>query len=120
MNNFTNLYPTTHINPAYVHMMAEEAATNGYKSIVQENCGYVLVGKNLVPYTFLNRLQHIVGHHTFEYGLVLSEATIFGDEFLQSLDQEEREVLMPCVLMLIERGGFEVNLFESDDEEVAA
>lgn len=120
MNNLTNLYPATEINPAYVQTMAEETAANGYKDIVQGNCGYVLVGKNLVPYTFLTRVQHIVEQSTFEYGLVLSEASIFDDGFLKSLDKDEREVLMPCVLMLIERGDFEVNLFESNDEEQAA
>ncbi len=120
MNNVTNLYPATGINAAYIQMMAEEAAANGYKDIVQQNCGYVLVNKRLVPYTFLARVKKEVKRHTFEYGCVLSEAIIFGDEFLQTLDKDERKVLMPCVLMLIERGDFEVNLFESDDEELAA
>ena len=116
----SNLFPSTGCNPAYVQMMAREAAANGCKDIVQENCGYVLVGKNLVPYPVLARVKKALEDSTFEYGCVLSEATIFDAEFLLSLDPDEREVLMPCVLMLIERGDFGVNLFESADEEVTA
>lgn len=120
MNKFTNLYPCSHYEAEHVEYMAEEAAANGYKEILPELTGYVLVNKRLVPFTFVERLKNAIKGKQFEYRCVLSEVSIFGDEFLQSLDKEEREVLLPCALMLIERGDFEVNLFESDDEEEAA
>ncbi len=120
MKTFTNLYPCSHYEAEHVKDIAEEAAANGYKEILPELTGYVLVNKRLVPFTFVERVKNEIWGMQFEYRCVLSEVTIFGTEFLQTLDQDEREVLMPCVLMLIERGDFAVNLFESDDEEIAA
>jgi hypothetical protein len=107
----SNLFPSTSCNAAYVDMMAEEAKANGYKEVVLEKCGYVLVNRRLVPYTFLERVQNQIEGANFEYGLVLAEADIFSEDFLRSLCPEAREVLMPCVLILIERGDFELNFF---------
>ena len=120
MTTITNLYPSTRCNAEYIEMMAKEAAQNDYKEIRPEKSGYVLVNKRLVPYTFLERLRSQLDGANFDYGFVLSESAIYDDKFLHSLCPDEREVLMPCTLILIERGEFYLNLFELTDEEKAA
>lgn len=113
MTNFSNLFPSTHCNREYVEGMDEETAANGYKEIHPDQTGYALVNKRLVPFTFVNRVKNELEGIQFEYGFVMNERQIFSDAFLKSLDKDERKVLMPCVLILIERGDFELNLFES-------
>ncbi|SFC17591.1 hypothetical protein SAMN05216344_110124 [Polaromonas sp. OV174] len=120
MTTITNLFPSTKCNAGYIEMMAETAAADGYKKIVPEKFGYVLVNKRLVPYTFLERMKNDIDGIGFEYGSVLSEAVIFSDQFLCSLCPDEREVLMPCLLILIERGDIDLNVLELTDEEKAA
>lgn len=120
MTTITNLFPSTRCNAEYIGLMAELAAADGYKKIVPEKYGYVLVGKRLVPYTFLERMKNDIDGIGFEYGSVLSEATTFSDQFLCSLRPDEREVLMPCLLILIERGDMDLNVLELTDEEKAA
>jgi len=112
----TNLYPSTGCNAEYVEMMAREAAANDYKEIVLEKCGYTLIGTHLVPETFLEHVKAELENNMFDYGCVLSETYIFDAEFLASLDQDSRAVLMPVVLVLIERGDFPLNFFESEEE----
>ena len=114
MNN--SIFPSALVNPAYVETMAKEAEANGYKAIVPEQCGYVLVATRLVPLTFIERIKAELSDTYFNYGCVLSESALFGDSFLQSLNDDERAVLMPSVLILIERGDLGVNLFESAED----
>ena len=113
MKLFTKLFSSSHCNTKYVKGMAEEAAANGYKEIHPDQTGYVIVNKRLVPFTFVNRVKNELDGINFEYGFVLNERELFSYSFLKSLDNDERKVLMSCVLILIERGDFEVNLFES-------
>lgn len=120
MNSFTSLYNSTYCNKNYVDDMVETAEDCGYKEIISENCGYVLVDKNLIPITFIQRVQAQLDQMVFNYGFVLNESSIFTPRFLDSLDVHERKVLMHCVLILIERGNFGVNLHGDDDEEVVA
>ena len=120
MKTITNLFPSTRCNAQYIDEMAEIAAADGYKKIVPEKYGYVLVGKRLVPYTFLERMRNDIDGIGFEYGSVLSEAASFSDHFLCSLCPDEREVLMSCLLILIERGDINLNVFELTEEEKAA
>lgn len=120
MKNETTLFASVNCNAGFVQSMSQQAVANGLSEIALPNCGFVLVGKKLVPYAFLTRLQDQLSGSNFQYGPVLDEAVIFDEEFLLSLDPDEREVLMPCVLILIERGDFGLNLFASVDEEVTA
>ena len=120
MDIFTKLYGSTSCNADYIADMAEEAAANGYKAVLPDKCGYILVAQRLVPWTFLSRLQGELDGHQFEYGAVLSETTVFRAGFMQSLTADERDVLMPCVLVLIERGDFGLNFFAANEEKVLA
>ena len=117
MSTITNLFPSTRCNAQYIDMMAEVAAADGYKEIVPEKYGYVLVGKRLVPYTFLERMRNDIDGMGFEYGSVLSEAATFSDHFLCSLCPDEHEVLMSCLLILIERGDIHLIVLELTEEE---
>lgn len=116
MKNISVLFTSTGCNAAYVEIMAKQAAANGHKEIAPEKCGYTLIGTHLVPETLLEQVKAELADTMFDYGFVLSEATIFSAEFLASLDQESRAVLMPAVLVLIERGDFPLNFFESEEE----
>lgn len=114
------LFTSTSCNADYVQSMSDQAEANGCRAIDPKACGYALVGKYLVPYTFLTRVKEELTDCQFEYGPVIAENDIFTNEFLASLDQAEREVLMECVLISIACGDFGLNLFASVDEEAAA
>lgn len=77
--------------------------------------------KRWVYYTFIERVQteldKIVVGLT---GLRMSQDTLFSDEFLQSLTQDEREMLMPCTLKMAQAGAIKFPVIELvDDEEEA-
>lgn len=120
MNKFTNLYPCSRYTAEHIEFIAKKAAANGYQNNLPELSGYVAVDKFLVPFSFVERVAKELNGMQYEYGQVLSETFIFENEFLRTLDADEHEVLLPCVLMLIARGDFDVQLFASDDEEIAA
>jgi hypothetical protein len=75
--------------------------------------------KSWVPYTFIERVQAeldkiIVGLN----GLTMSEDALFSVEFLQSLTQDEREMLMPCTMKMVMAGAINLPVIElADDEE---
>lgn len=81
-------------------MLAEVA---GY-DVPNGDYGYYQITGHAVPYSFVERLALRLRSRLFEYGKVLSPREIFGEAFLNTLDESEREVLMPCVLFLIEQG----------------
>lgn len=116
MKKFTNLYPCSHYEIQGFEDLVREAAANGYKEILPDCTGYVLVNNLLVPFNFVERVAKEIAGVQFQNDCVLSADAIFGTGFLQSLDEDERKVLMPCVLLLIERGDFELNVFESEEE----
>lgn len=74
--------------------------------------------KRWVYYTFIERVQaeldKIVVGLT---GLRMSEDALFSVEFLQSLTQSEREMLMPCTLKMVMAGAINLPVFELADEE---
>lgn len=77
--------------------------------------------KRWVYYTFIERVQSELGKIVVgNAGLTLNEANLFSDEFLQSLDKDEREMLMPCALKLVQGGALALPIIELvDDEEEA-
>ena len=120
MNYKTKLFPWVSCNAGYIEWMADEAANNGYKEILLENCSYFFIKKKLVPYKFLMRVKEALSDGNFSYGDVLGEEDICSEEFILSLYLDEREVLMQCVMLLIESGDFPMCLFEEADEVEAA
>lgn len=119
MTSISKVFPSVRCNADYVQNLAEEAVANGYLPILPEKCGHALLNQCLVPFTFLERVQQELQGMIFQY-VVLTESDIFTEGFLASLEEKERSVLMPAVMLLIERGDFELNLFETADEGKAA
>jgi hypothetical protein len=83
-----------------------------------KDAGEIVSNKHWVSYSFLESIQReldkiVVGCS----GLRLNEAILFSGEFLQSLDQYEREMLMPCTLQMIRGGAIEFPLVELGNEE---
>ena len=110
--NKTNLYPATRLNAAFVEDRNDDLVRSGEEPKDPSRLGYFLIKDRLVPFVFLERLEEELDNSViYEPGFVLSAEVIFGHLFLQSLDELERDVLMSCVLLVIERGGFPVNLF---------
>lgn len=116
MTNKTNLFITTGLNADYVASMTEQATANDCRAVPLEQCGFTLIGARLVPNTFFERVQNELADTVFDYGFVLSEATVFRAEFLASLDEDECAVLMSVVMVLIERGDFALNVIEAEGE----
>lgn len=118
MKNISVLFTSTGCNAAYVEIMAKQAAANGHKEIALEKCGYTLIGTRLVPETLFAQVKAELADTMLDYGFVLGATSIFSDEFLASLEQASRVVLMSVVMALIERGDLVLNFIES--EEAAA
>jgi hypothetical protein len=84
----------------------------------EKSADEVVDNKRWVYYTFIERVQTELDKIVVDLtGLKLSEATLFSDEFLQSLTQDEREMLMPCTLKLVMAGGIKFPVFELEDDE---
>lgn len=113
-------YPSSMCYDSLVHQITDEERADGTYSLPQELCGYTLINGNLVPETFIQHVADQMDGVVFEYGYVLSEAKIFKNEFLDSLDELERSVLMQVVLQLMARDEFPVNLIMIKDKEEAA
>ncbi len=108
----SKLYPSVPLNAAYVEEGNEDSVRNGIEIKDPDRLGYFLIDGHLVPFLFLEKLDAELdscdGH---EPDRVLSAPDLFSERFLASLDPDEREVLMPCVLMLIEWGCLPINLY---------
>lgn len=116
MKNISVLFPSTGCNAAYVEFVAKQAAANGRKALGLEKCGFTLIGTRLVPETLFAQVKAELADTALDYGFVLGETSIFSAEFLASLDQAARVVLMPVVMVLIERGDLFLHFFESEEE----
>ena len=94
-------------------------AFNADRDAPEKSADELVNNKRWVYYTFIERVQTeldkiVVGLN----GLRLSEDTLFSDEFLQSLTQDEREMLMPCTLKMVQAGAIKFPVVElADDEE---
>jgi len=110
--NKTNLYPATLLNAAFVADRNDDLVRSELEPKDHSRLGYFLINGLLVPFLFLEKIERDLDRcDGYEPGCVLSAEDLFSLSFLQSLDAQERDVLMPCVLMVIERGGFPVNMF---------
>lgn len=78
----------------------------------------VVNNKRWVYFKFIERVQAELDKIVVDLtGLRLSEAALFSDEFLQSLTQDEREMLMPCTLKLVMAGAIKFPVFELEDDD---
>ncbi len=112
----TTLFPSVGCNPAYVASMAEQARENGYEPALDKDSGYLLINGTLVPESLAAKVADQLTGFTFDYGVVLNEGDLFGDDFLTTLEATERAVLMPVVMHLIARGDFPFNVFGTEME----
>lgn len=113
----THLYPHTLINSTQVSDFNDDLVRNGEDAKDPSKLGYFLINGHLVPFLFLKKLEvEFTRSVIYEPDCILSAEDIFSEFFLLSLDSQEREVLMPCVLLIIARGGFPLNLFAEIDD----
>jgi len=106
-----SLFPSVSVESSYIATHHREAIANGYDMPPAEHCGYTLIDGHLVPETFIQCVQEELSEHHFEYGQVLCEGCMFESDFLDSLDDHERAVLMSVVLILVARGDLGLNLW---------
>ena len=71
--------------------------------------GYTVIGDMLVSNSFMKRLEVHLDSIELKYGTVFSARKLCGDKFFNSLTDEERLVLAPCILVLIDEGGIRMN-----------
>lgn len=105
----------------YPHARCEMRDMTGYNLQVTHtpnHCGFTLIGDDLVPESFIQRVIYEHASTCFKYGEVLRMKDIFLPEFLDTLTVDECQVLMPVVLQLIARGDFPLHLQDAvgDDE----
>ncbi len=93
-------------------MMREQGDPNGYVTPKTELLGYTLINDRIVPETFIQRVIHQIKDTTFVYGEVLRDVDIFDVNYLESLPDAEREILMAVVLQLIARGEIGLDVWK--------
>lgn len=95
----------------YFNAMRDTAIESQYTMPPYNLCGYALIDGQLVPETFIKRVKKELEDSQFEYGYILGVDDVFSEEFLESLDDDERGLLMHVVLLLVSRGEFPLNLW---------
>ena len=82
-----------------------------FNGVVDSNAdfGYKVIGGMLVSNLFMERLTRHLDSIRLEYGVVFDPGKVCGENFLKSLTEEEREVLGPCILVLIDEGAITMN-----------
>jgi hypothetical protein len=66
--------------------------------------GYTLIEGYLVPNAFIEKVLCHIDMQTFEYGQILNPKEMVGNEFWDSLNYYEQEILGSCLLFMIECG----------------
>lgn len=102
-NDPTDNYPSTICKPDYVEEMRKERIENGYELDVPEFCGYSFVGSYLAHETYIHRVIYEIESCKFESGFIFDKEYLFSTEFLESLDDQEDDVLMDLALLLLKR-----------------
>lgn len=103
-------------NREYVADMAAEALNNDCQPAIDGDSGYLLINRLLVPHSFVDQVDSALGISPIEYGHVLDETYLFEQEFLESLNELERQVLMHVVMHLIAQGKFGFQIFGQELE----
>lgn len=94
-------YPSTICKPDFVEDIQAERLYNGYELDAPEYCGYTLIANYLVHETFIKRVIDDLETCNFESGVIFDEEYLFSIDFLDSLDNQERDVLMDLALLLL-------------------
>jgi hypothetical protein len=66
--------------------------------------GFVLVDDVFVPYEFINKIKAHLSKQPKQYETVMDAECFVDYEFWQSLDDYERKLVGPCLLILMEYG----------------
>ena len=85
----------------------------------KENFGFVLIDDHIVPNSFVDFIADALSDTIFYYGEVLPIRDYVPDDLWANLDTDERAVLGPVIVLLIEQGRVVIK-FQSDacDDEV--
>jgi len=70
--------------------------------------GYVLVGNDLVSFELIQRVADNVRFNPLMYGSVISADEMVHAEFWDDLDEYERPLVGPCLLILIGNGQIHI------------
>ena len=82
--------------------------------------GHVGVDEHLVPLTLVGRVAEELRKIEIKNGMIFEAPTLFSAEFLQSLTEDEHEVLMPCATRVVLSGEFNLPIGEAEIAEEAA
>ena len=121
MKTSTTPFPSALCEASYISYMREEGDANGYVTPANSLLGYMLINDVLVSETFAQLVLEDIGVADFDYRCNYKVTDIFSDDFLNSLEADERELLMPVVLQLIARGKFPLCIWTDpeNDEDTA-
>lgn len=107
----TQIFPSTRCNQVFLDEQRREALDNEYQMPDDQYLGYILINNKLVPESFVYLVKEELSETFFEFQHTLSEDCVFSKEFLASLHNTERDVLMSVLLILIERGDVMLNVW---------
>lgn len=97
----TDDYPSIIYKHDFVKEMQTERIDAGYELDAPEYCGYTLIANYLVHETFIKRVVDELETCKFESGVIFDETYLFSIDFLDSLDNQELDVLMDLALLLL-------------------
>ena len=103
-----NLYPSANCDEATLAELIDQIPGQADHIGAHGVCGYYAIDGHMVPYSFIDRLADHLSDFVLDYDMVHSARDTVSDEFWDDLTQAERDVLAPCLLLLVERGQFPV------------
>lgn len=76
--------------------------------VTDNEYGYVLVGDDMVSFELIQRVADNVRFNPLMYGSTISADEMVHAEFWDGLDEYERPLVGPCLLILIGNGTIEI------------
>ena len=97
MNIPKNLYPSVACN-----WLRLRQTIVGVQS--EDAYGYALVGDQLVSFEFIDGVKEHVRFNPLLYGPIIDAKSMVDADYWDGLDIDERELIGPCLLILIGNG----------------
>lgn len=99
-----NLFPTADCDAHAIAFVAKNVPDCAGASAPTQRLGFHLIEGILVPYGFVDDVEHELSHERLNCFTVTEVTELFSDTFLRSRSPLELKVLGGCVMLLIEKG----------------
>ncbi len=108
----STIFPTADCDANAIDFVARNVPEFAGTTATKGRFGFHLMGNVLVPYRFVDIVEHELTGDRLNCFKVTELSELFSDTFLTSLSPLEFKVLGGCVLLLIEKGFVPFSLLE--------